>query len=227
MSEGMQQVERLRAERRRRAIRARHLPDANGGPRRQAVGRRSLSPVLAAALTSLLLLLAWTQTGYAKRESSSESTPTALVSSETFVDESESISAEPLSNDASVAVNLYSLAEVRYGVSEHLLRALHQVESNASPSRCVANLQGSGAVGPFQFKPATFGQYGVDGDGDGHRDICSFADGLFSAARYLSVLGADDLDGPATRVALTRYGTDPGRVLTLAFHYRDQVARAQ
>jgi hypothetical protein len=119
----------------------------------------------------------------------------------------------------------YHLAAAEHGVSDHLLRALHQVESNAAPGGCIANLEASGAVGPLQFKRATFGQYGVDANQDGDRDICSFADSLFSAARYLRVLGASDLDSAATRKALVRYGTDPDRVLTLARHYREVAAR--
>jgi hypothetical protein len=123
--------------------------------------------------------------------------------------------------DAPAVAGWYRLAASEYGVSDHLLRALHQVESNAAPDGCVANLESSGAVGPFQFKPATFGQYGVDANLDGTRDICAFTDALFSAARYLRALGADDLDSPATREALVRYGTDADRVMVLALHYRD------
>ena len=83
-------------------------------------------------------------------------------------------------------------------------------------------MEGSGALGPFQFKRATFRQYGVDGNHDGERDICAFTDALFSAARYLRALGADGIDDPRTRRALTRYGTDPDRVLALARSYRDR-----
>lgn len=115
------------------------------------------------------------------------------------------------------APDLYELAGARYSVSPALLRALHAVESGAAADGCVANLEGSGALGPFQFMPATFAAYGVDADGDGHPSICGFADSLFSAARYLQALGADDsLDSLATRRALERYGTDAALVLELA-----------
>jgi membrane-bound lytic murein transglycosylase B len=123
-------------------------------------------------------------------------------------------------------IGWFRLAATEQSISVDLLRALHQVESNAAPDGCVANLHGSGALGPFQMKPATFRAYGVDGNHDGRRDICSFADALFSAARYLHALGASDLDAPQTRKALTRYGTDPDRVLTLAVSYRDRAAQA-
>lgn len=129
--------------------------------------------------------------------------------------------------EASPMTAWYRLAEAEYGVSHHLLRALHQVESNAAPDGCVANLEGSGAIGPFQFKPATFKQFGVDANYDSHRDICSFVDALFAAAHYLRELGAGDLDSSTTRRALTRYGTDLDRVLTLAIHYQETAAHSR
>lgn len=133
--------------------------------------------------------------------------------------------ASPAEN-APPTIGWYRLASVEQAVSVELLRALHEVESNAAPDGCIANAEGSGAIGPFQFKPATFRQYGVDANHDGHRDMCSFADALFSAARYLRALGADDLDDPKTREALVRYGTDPDRVLALARSYRDRAVLA-
>lgn len=79
------------------------------------------------------------------------------------------------------------------------------MESNASPDACIANLEGSGATGPFQFKPATFTQFGVDANHDGVTDICGFVDSLFSAARYLRALGADgDPTSATSRRALVR-----------------------
>src|SRR5215212_2642831 len=112
---------------------------------------------------------------------------------------------------------LYDRAAARYGLDPTMLRALHVVESTNSSSACIANRQGSGAIGPFQFRPATFRQYAVDADGDGHTNICAFADSLFSAARYLKALGADaNIGSTRTYRALRRYGTSAHQVVTLA-----------
>jgi len=117
----------------------------------------------------------------------------------------------------------YRLAADTYEISPVLLEALHQVESSASPDSCIVNREGSGAMGPFQFKPATFAQVGVDANDDGIVDICGFADSLFSAGRYLRILGADgDPESSATRSALRRYGTDAQRVIELVSVYRER-----
>ncbi len=73
------------------------------------------------------------------------------------------------------------------GMSWTLLAAIGQVESGhgANPGTSYA-----GAQGPMQFMPATFAAYGVDGDGDGDRDVQDPADAVFSAANYLCRNGA-------------------------------------
>jgi hypothetical protein len=115
----------------------------------------------------------------------------------------------------------YHVAAEEQGVSPYLLEALHQIESNAAPDGCWPNVDGSSAVGPFQFKRSTFERHAVDGNGDGVTDICGFADSLFSAAAYLKWLGADgDLDSPGVRAALIEFGTDADRVIDLARYYR-------
>ena len=115
----------------------------------------------------------------------------------------------------------YRTAASEHRVSPYLLEALHQIESSSATDGCLPNTDGSGAIGPFQFKRATFSEFGVDGNGDGVIDICGFVDSLMSAASYLRALGADDdLDGLGVRYALERYGTDVDRVIDLARFYR-------
>jgi hypothetical protein len=115
----------------------------------------------------------------------------------------------------------YRGAAEAHGISPYVLEALHQTESSAAPDGCWPNIDGTGAVGPFQFKRAVFDRHGVDGNGDGLIDICGFVDALHSAAAYLVSLGADDdLESLAVRRALERYGTDADRVVDLARYYR-------
>ena len=68
-----------------------------------------------------------------------------------------------------------------------LLAAIGQVESghgrNNGPSS-------AGALGPMQFLPSTWADYGVDGDRDGDRDINDPLDAVPAAALYLCRYGA-------------------------------------
>ena len=87
------------------------------------------------------------------------------------------------------------------GMSPALLSAVGQVESghgvNLGPSS-------AGAVGPMQFLPGTFASFGVDGDGDGDKDVFDPADSIFSAANYLCSGGGGG-DRAAVSRALFRY----------------------
>ncbi len=73
------------------------------------------------------------------------------------------------------------------GLSWKVLAAIGQVESdhgrNAGPSS-------AGALGPMQFLPSTWAFSGVDGDGDGKKDITNPFDAVPAAALYLCRDGA-------------------------------------
>lgn len=83
---------------------------------------------------------------------------------------------------------LYMQAATRCpGLSWTVLAAIGQVESghgrNMGPSS-------AGALGPMQFLPSTWRRYGVDGDGDGRRNIWDPYDAVPAAADYLCRNGA-------------------------------------
>jgi hypothetical protein len=84
---------------------------------------------------------------------------------------------------------LYVRAEQRYGVPWSVLAAVNSIESafgqNMGPST-------AGARGPMQFMPATWRQYGVDGNRDGRRDIMEPQDAIPAAARLLQANGAPE-----------------------------------
>jgi membrane-bound lytic murein transglycosylase B len=72
------------------------------------------------------------------------------------------------------------------GLPWGVLAGIGQVETNHGQNK---NVSSAGAMGPMQFMPATFAVYGVDGDGDGIKDILDQTDAVFSAAHYLCVNG--------------------------------------
>jgi membrane-bound lytic murein transglycosylase B len=75
------------------------------------------------------------------------------------------------------------------GLPWGVLAGIGQVETNHGQNK---NVSSAGAMGPMQFMPATFAVYGVDGDGDGIKDILDQTDAVFSAAHYLCSNGAGD-----------------------------------
>lgn len=86
---------------------------------------------------------------------------------------------------------VYAAAEAAYGVDARLLRAIHYVETGCSGSTTKSNP--SGATGPMQFLPSTFARHGVDGNGDGIKDVHNLEDSVFAAAAYLKACGYPNL----------------------------------
>ncbi|WP_308125865.1 lytic transglycosylase domain-containing protein [Nonomuraea ceibae] len=116
-------------------------------------------------------------------------------------------------------LELYKQSATRCpGLSWTVLAAIGQVESghgrNNGPSS-------AGALGPMQFMPATWKAYGVDGDGDGERDIWSPYDAVPGAANYLCKTGAGQ-GGEKLRKAVWHYNHSwdyVNKVLSIAEAY--------
>jgi hypothetical protein len=89
---------------------------------------------------------------------------------------------------------------------------------------CHSGSNYAGAQGPAQFLASTWAMYGVDGDGDGRRDVYDPVDAIPGMARYLRASGA-----PADwRRALFAYNHDTAyvaRVLQIAAGYRAAAAQ--
>lgn len=82
------------------------------------------------------------------------------------------------------------------GLPWTVLAAVGAVES-AHGQSTAAGVQSSanfaGAMGPMQFLAGTWAAYGVDGDGDGVRNVYDPDDAVFGAANYLCVSGAGNV----------------------------------
>ncbi len=86
-------------------------------------------------------------------------------------------------------VQIYKASAKRYGFEDewYILAAVGQVESNHGRNMGPSS---AGALGPMQFLPSTWRDYGIDGNGDGVANIYDPRDAIPSAASYLEVGGA-------------------------------------
>jgi murein DD-endopeptidase MepM/ murein hydrolase activator NlpD len=95
----------------------------------------------------------------------------------------------PLASDGipSTYLRLYQETGASFGLDWSVLAAIGYIESghgaNVGPSS-------AGALGPMQFLPSTWDFYGVDGDGDGRRDVMDYRDAIPAAANLLRANGA-------------------------------------
>jgi len=76
-----------------------------------------------------------------------------------------------------------------HGLSWAVVAAIIHLESNDNRNPGVSS---AGAMGPAQFLPSTWAKYGVDGNGDGTKNIMDPYDAVPAAANYLCALGAGD-----------------------------------
>jgi hypothetical protein len=87
-------------------------------------------------------------------------------------------------------VPLYEEAASKYHLGTRgpsVLAAINFVETSFGTNMATSS---AGAEGWMAFLPSTFAEWGVDGDGDGVKDIFDAADAIFSAANYLHDSGA-------------------------------------
>jgi cell wall-associated NlpC family hydrolase len=111
--------------------------------------------------------------------------------------------AQPATNENSASIpesylRLYQAAGRRYGIPWPVLAGIGKVETDHGRN---ISTSPAGAAGPMQFMPATWNAYGIDGDGDGRKNINNPADSIFAAANYLHASGAPR----RTRQALFAY----------------------
>jgi len=120
-----------------------------------------------------------------------------------------------LKNDAVV---LRAQKKARWALNElyHLIRLAGDL--NTDPLA----LKGSfaGALGPAQFIPSSFREFGVDGDNDGKRDPFNIADAMASIAFYLKRAGwKEDAGEERRRTAIWCYNHSKVYVNTIMMLY--------
>jgi hypothetical protein len=117
-------------------------------------------------------------------------------------------------------VQIYKASAKRYGFDKdwYVLAAVGKVESNHGEN---VGPSGAGAMGPMQFLPSTWQEYGVDGNGDGEANIMDPEDAIPSAASYLKFGGAPK-DWYKALYTYNHAGWYVREVLRIAEAYREQ-----
>ncbi len=141
-------------------------------------------------------------------------------------------------------IPIYKAAAETYGIHWPLLAAHHRIETRFSTMK--SDISPVGAEGPMQFMPctfvgwshptcsglgegkisneektnpqviATYGGYGVDGNGDGIADPFNMHDAIYSAANFLSRAGAKE--GKLTK-AVFQYNHSNEYVADVLYYY--------
>jgi membrane-bound lytic murein transglycosylase B len=78
---------------------------------------------------------------------------------------------------------IYKKAGTKYGVPWQIISAIHYREHGHLTSTVRSS---AGAQGCTQFMPSTWKAYGVDGDGDGKKDLHNCIDAIHGTANYIS-----------------------------------------
>ncbi|HEX6446613.1 MAG TPA: peptidoglycan DD-metalloendopeptidase family protein [Streptosporangiales bacterium] len=97
--------------------------------------------------------------------------------------------AEPIPSNYLAA---YKAAGQKYGIPWELLAGIGNDESSHGQDNSAGIHSGQnpwGAMGPMQFLQGTWDTYGVDGNGDGVKNVYDIADAAFGAANYLVASG--------------------------------------
>jgi len=83
--------------------------------------------------------------------------------------------------------NVYKQVGANYGIPWKYIKSIHYIETGCAVNQ--KKLSSAGARGPMQFLPSTWRHYGVDGDGDGVKNIDNVIDAINGAANYLRASG--------------------------------------
>jgi murein DD-endopeptidase MepM/ murein hydrolase activator NlpD len=91
------------------------------------------------------------------------------------------------SRPPSFLVPIFKAAGRRYDVPWRILAAINEIETDYGRDLSISS---AGAMGWMQFMPATWREYAVDANRNGHPNPYDPRDAIFSAARYLHANGA-------------------------------------
>jgi cell wall-associated NlpC family hydrolase len=119
---------------------------------------------------------------------------------------------------------LYEQAALAFGLPWELLAGVGKVESDHGRDPAMDTPNGAGAVGPMQFEPATFAEYGRAA-GAAAPSILDPRDAIFAAAALLVANGAP-ADTPAALLAYNHAGSYVRAVLAWADAYTAAAAAA-
>lgn len=123
---------------------------------------------------------------------------------------------EPIPYERYVQIYKASAKRYRFAKDWYVLAAVGKVESNHGENMGPSS---AGAMGPMQFLPSTWREYGIDGDGDGVANIMDPEDAVPAAAAYLKVGGAPK-DWYAALYTYNHAGWYVRKVLGVAEGYR-------